>query len=68
MKRQAIVSFDPADPQHRCDLQHVMTKRTFHGCQNRYNLEGGYGDVLTMMKSRTLEWYSAREFFDSAQE
>ena len=68
MKRQAIVSFDPTDLQHRSDLRHVMTKHTFHGCKNRYNLEGGYGDVLTMMKSLTLEWYSTREFFDSIQE
>lgn len=65
MKRLAIVIYDPADPQHRSDLFHVMQQKTFTGCQHMYALEGSHGDVLSMMKERTLDWYVRQEFTQS---
>lgn len=62
MHRTSVVSYDPANAEHRQDFYRVLETETFSWCSNRYALEGRYGDVLSMMLDRTVRYYAQQEF------
>lgn len=62
MKYITTVTFDPANRDHRRDFFRSITERGLGRCQNRYNLEGLYGDVMSMMTDRMVRYYIEREF------
>ena len=62
MLRTSVVRYDPANLDHRRDFHRVLKTETFNWCENRYALEGRYGDVLSMMLDRTVRYYAEQEF------
>lgn len=62
MKYVTTVTFDPANREHRRDYFQSLEDRGFKQCKHRYNLEGLYGDVFSMMTDRVVRYYIEREF------
>lgn len=62
MKYIATVTFDPENLEHRRDFFRSLECKTLSKCMNRYNLEGNYGDVLSMMTDQVVRYYAANEF------
>lgn len=62
MERSPIIEFDVNNSEHRKDLVTFMKTNSFSQCKNRYTLKGMYGDVLSMMKDKVLNYYINKEF------
>lgn len=68
MKYVSTVTFDPNNREHRQDYFRSLKHRGFRQCQNRYNLEGLYGDVFSMMTDRVVRYYVMKEFAKGSNE
>ena len=62
MQRLFVVPFDATNPDHRRDFFKVLETGSFGNCQNRYELQGRYGDVLSLMMDQTVKYYVEKEF------
>lgn len=62
MQREPVIRFNVNDPDHRRDAYYLLTQRTLSKCRNRYNLEGNYGDVVSMIADQLNRYYLDKEF------
>lgn len=62
MKYITTVTFDPTNLEHRRDYFQSLEDRGFKRCKYRYNLEGLYGDVFSMMTDMVVKYYVNKEF------
>lgn len=62
MKYVSTVTFDPSNREHRRDYFQSLEDRGFKRCKNRYNLQGLYGDVFSMMTDLVVKYYVNKEF------
>ena len=62
MEVNQIIRFDVNNPEHRRDFVTFMETKCLGKCKNRYTLEGNYGDVVSMMTDRIINYYIRKEF------
>ena len=62
MEKNQVVSFDPNKQEHRKDYAIFIETKSLGKCKNRYSLEGMYGDLVSMMTEKMINYYVNREF------
>lgn len=56
MIRTPIISFDDSNPEHIKDFVTYYNTKSLAACNNRYALEGNYGDVVSMMSDKFIKF------------
>lgn len=62
MQTNQIISFDPNKVEHRKDFSILLETKSLGRCKNRYSLEGMYGDIVSMMTDRMVNYYVNKDF------
>jgi hypothetical protein len=65
MEVTPIIRFDVNNPEHRKDFVSFRETKSLGKCKNRYTLEGNYGDVVSMMTDKIINYYIHKEFSTS---
>lgn len=62
MQVKQVIIFDVNNKDHREDFANLLKTKSLGLCKNRYSLEGMYGDLVSMMTDKMVNYYVNREF------